>query len=130
MFDYAQLVQDVLDGNESALKAYGVLKQTENLIKDCLDQVKDLALEEAAKHPEKTFKDHDFIFERRNGAARYSFTHIAEWKQAKEDLKAIETKAKQAYSAYKNGLNTVTDDGELQELPKVTYSTDSLIVKG
>lgn len=124
-----QIIQDVKNGNESALKAYAVLKKAEDSIKTMIEEVKEQALSEAAQHPEKTFSDHGYIFERRNGSARYSFKHIEQWNNLKEEIKQLETRSKTAYSNYNKGMMTATTDGEEIELPVVTYSSDVLIVK-
>ena len=123
------LLKDVENGNESALKAYAILKKAEDSIKKMIDTVKEQALEEASNHAEKTFSDHGFIFERRNGSARYSFKHIEEWNNLKEEIKQLETRSKTAYSNYNKGMMTATIDGEEIELPVVTYTSDVLIVK-
>jgi hypothetical protein len=124
-----QLLQDVKNGNESALKAYAILKKTEDSIKTMIDEVKEQALQEAAQHSEKTFSDHGYIFEKRNGSARYSFKHIEEWNNLKEEIKQLETRSKQAYSSYQKGMLSATTDGEEIELPVVTFTSDVLIVK-
>lgn len=130
MIDYTQMVQDVLEGNESGLKAYAILSVLKKDIDKAISEIKDLALIESEKYGAKSFEDFGFKFERRNGAARYSFKNITEWCEVKSELNDIEKKAKQAYSSYKNGLSSFNnEDGSEIELPEVTYSTDSLIVK-
>ena len=47
----------------------------------------------------------------------------------KQELTEIESKYKGAFQSFERGLKQVTDDGEIIELPKVSYSKDSLIVK-
>lgn len=125
----AELVQNVLDGVENPLKAFAILSDLEKHIKDCKEAVKEEALDEANKY-DKTFVESGFKFERRNGGARYSFSHIEEVKLAKDKVKALETKYKTAYKNAENGIQSVDENGELLELPKVTYSSDSLIFKG
>lgn len=129
MIDYAELVQNVLNGDESPLKAYAILSLLQKDIDKAVKEIKEYALEEANKYPDKTFEDYGFKFERRNGSARYSFKHIEEWSNLKEQLSDVEQRAKQAYSSYKSGLTSVSEDGEVMELPEVTYGSDVLVVK-
>jgi len=123
-----QLVQDVIDGNESALKAFAIIKKQSKQIDVCLKAVEKVALEEAQTY-EKNFELHGFEFEQRNGSRRFDFKGIAEWTAKKAELSAIEDRARAAYSAYEQKLNTADQDGEVVELPVVTYSKASLIVK-
>lgn len=127
--DIAQLVQDVLDGNESGLTALAVLREEKKLIDNCIKQVEEIALEEAGRYTEKTFQHQDLFIEKRSGGRVYDFKHIEEWNVYKENLKNCEERYKQAYLASEKGLNIATNDGELLDLPKVIYRKDSLIIK-
>lgn len=127
MINFTQLVQDVIDGEEDPLKAYGVLKGLEKQIKAALDEIHPDVLEAATVH-EKTFKHSGFRFEYRNGGASYSYKNIADWVEKSKELKEIEAKAKGAYSSYQQGLRTTSEDGEIIDLPEVTYRKDTLIV--
>lgn len=125
-----QLVQDVHDGNENPLKAYGVLKDIENYVKTCIKEVNDVALMEAQKF-DKTFEDAGYKFERRNGATRWNFDNVLEVQEAKAKVKMLEAKYKSAYKSKTNGVEVFDHEtGELMQLPTVTYSKDSLIFKG
>jgi hypothetical protein len=127
--DLTQLVQDVLDGNESGLIALAALNEQAAIIKNCIDQVKPVALDEAAQYAEKTFNFKDLQIEKRAGGRMYSFKHLEAWNLAKAEVKAIEDRAKVALKASESGLNTADDNGEIPELPIVTYRADSLIIK-
>lgn len=77
--DLEQLVQDVHDGNESALKAFAILNDVLKTAKKCQDEIKDAALKEAELHGSKTFDQDGHIFEIRNGGRRWSFANVEEW---------------------------------------------------
>lgn len=124
-----QIVEDVINGEESGLKAFAKLKTFLKDVEDCVKAVEPYALEEAEKY-EKTFSVDGFIFEKRQGGKRWNFKNIPEWSEAKANLTAIEDRAKATFSAYQHKLNVADDDGEIPTLPEVTYSKDSLIVKG
>ncbi len=127
--DLKELVQNVLDGEESGLVALAVLKEQLNIIKECITQVEPTAFDEAESYGEKKFKHKDLMIERRNGKKNFNFKGITEWQQADATKKAVEAKAKAAYSNYENNVESVTPDGEIVQLPIVTYSKDSLIIK-
>jgi len=129
MIDYAELVQNVISGEESPLKAYAIMALLKKDLDKSLKEIKEVAIEEAARHGAKTFEDHGFKFELRAGKTTYSYKHIEAWKNTKEELVSIEAKAKQALASSKNGLQVASEDGEEVELPEVTYAADSLIVK-
>ena len=127
--DYEQMVQDVIDGKEDALKAYSILSVQAKRIKTCLDKIKPQAIDEAEDY-EKNFELRGMKFERRSGGATYDFKHCETWNKLNNEKKAEEERLKQAYKAKQNGLNLTTDDGEIVELPKVKYKSDVLIFKG
>lgn len=129
MIDTDQLIQDVFDGNESPVKAWAILDQLEKMIKYGKTTIQNYALSEAEKYGAKSFEDFGFSFELRNGRRTYDFKHIQEWVEAEEQKKKIEDKYKQAFMNYEKGLNAVTQDGEVLELPVVKYTNDSLIIK-
>lgn len=127
--EVAHLLTEIENGNNNTLIAYANLKRCLNLYNDAVKKLEPLALDEANKYPEKTFNDFGFSFEKRNGSTRYSYSHIKAHKELKEKLKEVEEKSKQAYLSKIKGLLTANKDGEEIELPKVTHTKDSLIVK-
>ena len=128
--DLEQLTQDALDGNESPLKAFAIFNDILKTAKKCQDEIKDLALEEALTHGAKTFDSDGYIFEVRNGGRRWSYKDLEEWNAHSQALKNCEARYKQAFESKVKGLAVFSEDtGEEMELPKVTYSKDSLIVK-
>jgi len=122
------ITQDAQEGNTDALQAYAYLKQVEKAFKDCLSAVQELAQEDADKHP-KSFEHAGFKFEKRAGGKVWNFKNIPAWADAKADLTDIEAQAKLAFAAYEKGQNMVSEDGEIHDLPEVTYKKDSLIIK-
>lgn len=124
-----QLVQDVNSGNENPLKAYGLIKQQIDELGICLKEVKEEAVLEALRQDNKTFTNSGFKFTLGEGKASYNYKKIKAWAKAKKALDKIQATAKTAYSAYKSGLQTADGDGEVSELPIVTYSAESLSAK-
>lgn len=124
-----EIVKGVKEGNRKALIAYAELKHLSDIATEALKEVKDLALQETELYPEKKFDLDGFTFERRNGATRYSYSHIPKWQEKQKELKDIEAEAKQAFLASQKGMLVATEDGEEIILPEPIYSQDSLIVK-
>ena len=123
-----KLAAEVVSGEADALKAYGMAKLHFKKATDALKAIEAEALDQAENY-EKNFVKDGFKFEKRNGAKRFDFKHLAEWADKKAELTEIESKYKGAFQSFERGLKQVTDDGEIIELPKVSYSQDSLTVK-
>ena len=124
-----QLVQDVLDGEENPLKAYGIINEHIKQLKICSEEVKEEAILEALKQDDKTFTNAGFIFSLKEGRANHDFKHIDAWVKADKVKKDIEAKAKLAFQAYKQKMNTADQEGEVAPMSVVTYSKESLSVK-
>ena len=123
-----EIVNQVKGGMQDALIAYAELKAAEKSLKAALEELEPLALEEAAKYG-KTFELYGHKFEQRNGAIRYTFSHLPQWQAADNAKKLIEQQSKQALKAMETGNTIIDADGCIVEPPKVLYSKDSLIVK-
>ena len=127
--EVAHLLTEVEEGNVAALSTYGNLKKCQALYAEAIKQIEGIAFNEADLYSEKTFQDSGFVFEKRNGGIRYSFKHIEEWQELDNQKKEVEAKSKQAYLAMQRNLLVGTEDGEEIEMPRVTYTKSSLIVK-
>lgn len=68
-------------------------------------------------------------FEIRSGGRTFNFKRIREWQIASDNLKEIEDKYKSAFINKEKGLLPVDENGELLELPEVSYRKDSIIIK-
>ena len=127
--EVAHLLTEVEEGNINALEVYANFKRSKDLIDEAIKQVEPSAHREADLYSEKSFTQSGFIFEKRNGATRYSFNHIPEIVELKQQLKFAESKYKHAFLSQQKGLLTASEDGEEMIMPKVSYSKDSLIVR-
>lgn len=116
--------------NESAspLEMYIQLKKIENIFKDVLKGAQDGAILEASKY-EKTFEMYGAEIQYRNGSKLWDFKNCASWVDKKSELAQIENDLKNTFNLYQSGKQVVTGDGELMEIPNVTYSNDTISIK-
>ena len=109
-----EITQLVLNGEKDALLAYIELKSIEKEVKASLEKIKDLAIAEAEKFGEKSFKAFGAKVELRNSAGRWDFKHLEWYRHGKhqEDL------AKESFNANKKGMTYSNEDGEVIEPAK------------
>lgn len=125
--DLSQLVIDIKEGIENPLKGYALLLSRKKEIESYIEEIKDLATNEALKY-ESTFNHSGFVFHKRSGGQTYDYSDIPEWIDQKNELKKIEEKYKNAYISSQKGCLTIEGDGEVLDLPKIKYRKDSLII--
>lgn len=88
-------IKDAVEqGTVNPLEAYVELKSIENTLKEVISTVQPLAITEAEKWKEKSFKAFGAVIEKRNAPATYEMSHINAYITAKEKVKYIETIAK------------------------------------
>ena len=124
------IVKDVEIGNINPLDAYTIFKRMESVFNEAKKSIDTFAIDEAEKFGKSSFEFNGQKYEVRNGATRYSFDHIEEYANKKAELKTLEEKYKLAYKNSSLKLSSLDENtGEVLELPKVTSSKSSLIVK-
>lgn len=129
MINYIQLVQDVEDGVENPFKAKAILEELQKEVKECLDQIKPIVIDEASKYSSGD-EVQGFKIEKRNGKKTYNFKGIKEWEDANKTKLEVEDIYKQYYSLYEKGkLVADGDTGEIPQLPEVKYSDEVIVVK-
>ena len=74
-----EIIQEVIDGQANALEVYIELKRSEKEIKNALNKIKDLAIEEAEKHGEKVFDYHGVEITMKSGGGRWEYKHLDWW---------------------------------------------------
>lgn len=123
-----QLAVDAVQGIESPFKALAIIKEYEKTVKEAKEAIEAVAQEEASKYP-KEFEKDGYQFTKREGSKRFDFKHIPEWQDAERSKKDIEGKYKSAWQNSQRNIGLVSEDGEILELPKVTFTKDSLLIK-
>ncbi len=127
--ELAHFVDEVEKGQTSALIAYAQIKRVADEYASAIKQIEDNAMEEAHSFGEKSFETQGFRFEIRNGAKRFDYSGIDEWKLHRDALKETEERYKAAFVARQKGLLTASQDGEELQLPELKISKDSLVLK-
>ena len=116
------IVQEVKDGNVDALKAFVELKRKEKEVKAALSEIKDLALEEAAKYGAKTFDAFGVVVEMRSGGGRWDYKHLDWWPE-------FQTKQEEAKQAFKASSTMIQDGGVVVQPAKYLPNAETFAVK-
>jgi len=119
---------EIAEGNISAAEAYLKSQEIEKAFKAFKADIQEQALEEIEAHGGKEVEIHGFLVTKVNGRKSYKFDHIEGYKEAKEAVKEIEDKAKEAANLNAKNIMAVAEGGELLEAAQVTYAKDSLRV--
>ncbi len=127
--ELAHFVDEVEQGKRNALIAYAHLKRTADEYSLAIKQIEPNAMEDAYSFGEKSFETQGFRFELRNGAKRYDYSGIDEWKLQRDQLKETEERYKANFLARQRGILTASEDGEEMQLPELKVSKDSLVLK-
>ena len=122
-----KLHEDAFNGNQNTLVAYAKAKNILNYYTKLVKEMEELAQDEAQLY-EPRFELEGFEFEKRNGRTMYDFKHIQQWQQLDNARKNLENDLKNALKL-KGKIQMADEDGAEIELPKVTYTKDSLLIK-
>ena len=123
----AQLVQDVLDGNQDPLEAFGLLKRLQDNIDRCVAEIKPEAVSEAEKFGSKQFDL--FKVEFKGGSRRYYYESVPIIFDLETEVKRLKAVYKSAYENAQKGMQTVDEDGVLLDLPTCKHGEDTISVK-
>ena len=124
------IVNKVDLGELNGLDAFSLFKKLEKAFTEAKKTIEGVALDEAEKFGSSTFESNGQKYELRNGAKRFSFDHIEEYANKKAELKQLEEKYRIAHKNNSLNLSSLDEStGEVLELPIVTISKSSLIVK-
>jgi len=99
IMELLQLALSAKSGDCDPLSAYVELKKIEDELNQALKMVQPLAIDEAEKWKEKSFKYAGAIIEKKSAASRWDYSHIPAWQTAKSKLTYVE-KIAQAGGGY------------------------------
>lgn len=132
------VANSIINGELPPLE-YVKAKKLEKTIKTLTDnkKVKEMALNEAAKYPEKMGTFEGISWEYKNGSGRYDYSCSPSWVARKEQIdklaqlnKEEEEQMKMAYKMSLSGKTMVDEEtGEVIPVPKFTAYSDSISVK-
>lgn len=132
------VANSIINGELPPLE-YVKAKKLEKTIKTLTDnkKVKEMALNEAAKYPEKMGTFEGISWEYKVGSGRYDYSCSPSWVARKEQIdklaqlnKEEEEQMKMAYKMSLSGKTMVDEDtGEVIPVPKFTAYSDSISVK-
>ena len=123
-----QLKLDAEEGNRDPLEILIELRELESELDEAITAVTPLAVNQADKHPGKSFTFHGLIIEKRDGTRRWSFPDFAPYVQTKNRQKALEELMKQVSHT---GVSLVdSETGEMVPAATVTYSKPTIAIKG
>lgn len=128
MLDTAQLVQEVMDGKFSPYKALHFLKDLQKNIKTQIEIVEVEAFNQS-QYEDKTFEKDGFIIEKRNGRKSWNFKGCKSFIDANDELEKVKSDLKANFTQWEKGKQVVDENGEIGEVPQVTYAKDSMIIK-
>ena len=128
MINIAQIVQDVMNGEESPFKALHELKQELTTLKEAIEVVEIEAFNQS-EYEDKSFIKDGYKIEKRNGGKRWNFKGCKTYQIAKDNLTEIEDELKTNFKLWESGKSSVDEFGEIGDVPQVTYSKDSMIIK-
>lgn len=118
----AETTQMAEDGEHDVLDAIAAIRQVKDMADAAYRQLLPQAVDELEKYGEPVERA-GVRLEYVKGGRRWSYDHIAQWNEHKEAIKAIEQQAK---SIAESGLQGLTEDGELVEGARFTFSSDTL----
>lgn len=122
-----QLLNQVRDGELSPLDAYIELKTIIEMAENGLNEIKEGALIEAEKFKGQQYKG--FTIDVRSAGGRYTYDHLAEWKQLKDKIKEIEKMAQAAFKNRNQGFFLNEHTGEVYEPAAYKEGTTTIYFK-
>ena len=122
----ADIVEQVEEGNSSALESYILIQDLEKEMKRAKDQIKDLAIEEAEKEGAKTFERSGRVVTISDGRRSWKYPNTHQVSELQKQLKATQEMAKQAKIT---GKPVFDENGEQIEPAIETFSNPYITIK-
>lgn len=126
----SQLIQDVVDGNESACRAYSILKDLEFVVKNGLEVIKEPVMQEAREFNKgETYYGGKWEF--RSTGVTLDFTKDETYVDLDSKAKARRKDLTEAFKAHESGKGFFdSDSGEqIPILPVKIQSKETIVFK-
>lgn len=121
-------VQKAEDGDIDALLAYVELKRVAKVLEDSLKQIQPLALSEANKYGQKSFKAFGSTITLKANPGQWKYEGCPDVLSASKNLKALQESAKDAYKLAVKGQIMVDSDSVIVPPASYTPGADSISV--
>lgn len=99
VLSFSEIAENVENGEVNALKEFISLKRQGNDLAEALKIIQPLAIDEAEKYPQKSFKAFGAIVEKKNAAGTWDYSVVSAWNAAKERLEWVQKMAQAGGSA-------------------------------
>ena len=121
-------VQKAEDGDIDPLLAYVELKRIAKVLEESLKQIQPLALAEANKYGQKSFKAFGYSITLKANPGQWKYDQCPDVLTASENLKALQESAKDAYKLAIKGQIMADGDGVIVPPASYTPGADSISV--
>jgi len=118
-----------IQGETDPLKAYIELKKIDVALQESIKALKELAIDESDKYPEKSFEMDGVIVSKSRAAGRWDYSEIEQWRKGKKELESIESLAKEAYKATEKGRNVIDGDGVVVQPAGYKEGANIIVIK-
>jgi len=112
--DVVKHIQDlslsVVNGHADAADTYAHLYNIKKALDECIDMVKEDAVEEVKKYGKEGVVKMGLLMTTKSGPGRWNYSGVAVHKELHKKLKQVEELAQ---AAYRTGASIANDDGEL-----------------
>jgi ERCC4-related helicase len=116
---------NAVSGNTSAFDTYINFMEIRDSLEEHIATIKSHAMDEAIRYNGQQHRGYEIKVGSVGG--RYSYDHIPEYVELKEQLKGMESSYQDAFKQYEKGLQIVTDDGEL--MPVANYKPNAVSIQ-
>lgn len=126
--DIIRKLQAAEDGEIDALLAYIELKRIFNVLEASIKQIQPLALAEANKYGEKSFKAFGASITLKSNPGQWKYEGCDDVLLAAENLKKLQENSKNAYKLAIKGQVVVDDDSVIIPAAQYTPGADSISI--
>ena len=110
IYDIATIKENAIDGKMNAIEAYVQLKTLEKVIKEAIEKVQELAIDEGLKYNQKSFVAYGATVEMKSAPSRWDYSKCMQVQHLSAKLKTMQELAQLAVNS-----NMYDEDGLLIE---------------
>jgi len=110
LYDIAAIKDNAIEGKINAIEAYVQLKTLEKVIKEAIDKIQELAIDEGLKYNQKSFVAYGATVEMKSAPSRWDYSKCMQVQHLSAKLKTMQELAQLAVNS-----NMYDEDGLLIE---------------